>query len=451
MTKRTIFFACLVFLFAFLVRAIAIDNRAPFDWDQNRDLEEVIKIRGGEGSLLGPIVKGAGGFYLGPLYYYLLVPSFTLMKGNPSALPLTSVIFDSLAAVLIFLVFKQLGWVRQTLITLFYILSWHLIEASRISWNVALSPLFIISVMAVLNNIIASRSAKNLYLWGFLFGLSFHIHVSLIPLIPLLTLLHFKKFAYPLKAYALAFFFFLAPLTPLIVYDLNNHLLNLKLAKNMFFIQKSLEFELFPMIIIALTKLGKVISGIIFSRFSDNIYLGLIWFTLAFIFLRRNPLIKIASEILVITTLLIVLFHDPAFPEYYFIASYLPIIVIFINSLFTLSKRGIIAFLIVVATLALNLASYTRLDTPYSLNVKKQLVLSLRSLPQPLHIKEDFTPGRGGGIGYLLDYYSISRDPNASSKVILTDNVNYPSYFEGELAVDQARFGQIKTALFVVQ
>ena len=54
--------AAVIISLALFLRLYKIENRAPFDWDQNRDYAAISDIAGGKPVLIGPVAKGEGGF-----------------------------------------------------------------------------------------------------------------------------------------------------------------------------------------------------------------------------------------------------------------------------------------------------------------------------------------------------------------------------------------------------
>src|SRR5689334_22440473 len=139
MKKWYLLISILIVALGCVLRFSGFASRAPFDWDQNRDYQAIEGIARGKTTLIGPVAKGEGGFFLGPLYYYLATPAFILMHGNPRAPPITSMVVDMLAVVAILaLLPSRLGRTQSVVLAILWSCSWFAIEMSRISWNVAL-------------------------------------------------------------------------------------------------------------------------------------------------------------------------------------------------------------------------------------------------------------------------------------------------------------------------
>lgn len=450
-----IFVSIGIFLLAFLLRSNEFRNRAPFDWDQHRDYGQVVEIVNGEYVPLGPVAKGVGGFYLGSLYYYLLVPAYTLMGGDLGALPLTSIVLDSLAAAAIFLLFRTIwGTKKSLLLAIIWACSWAAIDSSRTSWNVALIPLWSVATLFVFTHLLSSQSrlkSKYFSLLALLFGLSFHIHVSVIPLIPLLFMLNFRSFRFPVSTWAQGALIAIIPLLPLIIYDLTHNLENLRLARMLIAYQNSFKIPFPEMLSMATLKLGKVFAGFLTSRAADNLILGAILIIVsAFYALKsKKPLVRLAASTVLLSYLLVLALHDYGFPEYYFAAGFIPMLIVAVDLFRHLTKPA----LLTAATLSifLNLRAYTTAPTPYSLGVKEQVVQILAAYKTPLDIRYQLNPGRDGGLDYLVVRAGITRDPDSATRVLVADDLKSPLYIDGEHCREKSIIGGLRVAEHIVQ
>lgn len=212
--------SALIIALALFLRLYKIENRAPFDWDQNRDYAAISEIAKGNFTLIGPVAKGEGGFFLGPLYYYLVTPVFLLLNGSPIAQPYTSAFLDVMAIALVVLLLRKYFGDRPTLLlAFFWAISWFGIEASRVSWNVALLQVWVVLFIYLS---LAQLTAITSLLFGLILGLSWHIHASLIPLSLLVALFTYKPTRYHLKNLLLISVGYLFALSPLILFDLRH-------------------------------------------------------------------------------------------------------------------------------------------------------------------------------------------------------------------------------------
>lgn len=453
MTKLSWIVTLCLILVAFGLRIHQFEARTPFDWDQNRDYEEVRKIVAGEHTALGPIAKGAsGGFYLGSLYYYILVPSYQLFQSDLSALPLTSILIDTVVVALIYLFFRKgMGEGSAFALATLWMCSWFLIEWSRVSWNVALVPIWSLLAIYALHQSISAQSKRAFYFLAIIAGLSVHIHVSTIPIIPLLLIFLFKRFKFTRSTWLKALGISLIPATPLIYHDLTHSFANLHLVKDYLTFRSNLDASWLEIMSLTVTRLGKVVSGIIASVFRSNLVLGVVALALALrAVFTKNLIIILSGAFVLATSFLIIILRDPNFPEYYFAPSYLAILALLIDLLFSVFKKINLAYLTLIIIIIINLGAYQTESVSLSLGAKKEIVASLAKETPPLDITYSFDPGRDGGLRYLVEQ-SVKLDSNSKARYILTDKLNTPLYIDGELARDIGEVGNIRLGLYIVQ
>lgn len=452
MNKLVWIIATLLLILSFTLRFYKFENVVEFDWDQNRDYGEVQQIARGKYVILGPVAKGSGGFYLGSLYYYLLYPAYTLMHGSLYALPLISLTLDSFMVVCIYLLLhKSLGKKNALLISIVWVVSWLTIASSRVSWNVALVPIWSLLTTYSLFMVIKNKSLSHFYFLGFLFGLTIHIHVAVILLIPIFGLFYFRHFRFPLRSWVIMLILAIIPVIPLIAFDLKHGFMNAHLLRDQLSSQVASRKSFSLMASMSMIKLGKVVSGIFLGKFVDNIYLGFLTILLALkaIFWSKNHFYQLSGLTILIATILIIGLGDYGFPEYYFAGAYLAIIAIYTYFITLLSKP--ISLLMVVLIIYANLRSFSTVPSGFSLKYKYDLVESLKTFKEPIDISYQFDPGRDGGFRYIVNLQKIKTDPNSKTRILLTDKFNTPLYIDGELARDLEEKGNFKSALYIVQ
>lgn len=133
--KKEILILLVIFLLGVFLRVYRMDELAVFLADQASDSTKVFNITHGEFTLLGPITS-VGGFYNGPIVYYLMAPFFLLMQNHP----LSGTVFQtflSLATIpLIFLIGRKLKNNEVGLIAAFFFaISPLMVEYSRAAFN----------------------------------------------------------------------------------------------------------------------------------------------------------------------------------------------------------------------------------------------------------------------------------------------------------------------------
>lgn len=247
-----------------------------------------------------------------------------------------------------------------------------------------------------------------------------------------------------------AIFIGLIPACPLALYDLQHSFYNLHLLRDFLGYRIRVDTGYSDMVIMALTKLGKVTSGIFLSQFRDSLMLGVGMIILAFFATFGHSLVvKISGLMVLLSTLLIILFRDYGFPEYYFGFAYIPLCVILISAIFRYLHS--LGYLAVGLLIILNLLAFTTVPTGFSLFNKRSIVASLKDIQGPIDMSYNFDPGRDGGLRQLIALEGIVLDPQAKTRIILTDKLNTPLYIDGELAHDLKAIGSLRSARYIVQ
>lgn len=146
--------------------------------DEARDAFRVQEIVNGQLRLTGPEMS-VGGFYLGPLFYYLLVPVFVLFGGHPAygALFIAGTSMLTVIAVYAFAdkhFSKELGLMAAAILgfsSYFLLHSW--------SWNPHVVPIISIAVLWLLFELFFKKeksAKKHLLILGIVLGVGLHFH-----------------------------------------------------------------------------------------------------------------------------------------------------------------------------------------------------------------------------------------------------------------------------------
>lgn len=453
MNKTWLIIWALIMIVGATLRFASFTSRAPFDWDQNRDYQKVSAIVSGKLTMLGPVAKGDSGFYLGPLYYYLLVPGFLLSGGSPSSFPVTSMIIDLLClASLIYVAYRRPSHrLVVTLLGIIWACSWYAIESSRISWNVALLPLWI-TWMYNLGTTLRYTSTRMLA-YGLVAGLSWHIHASLLPLSLLLPLFFAPRHTSRLAQLLYFGLGYLIALSPLIFFDLRHAFFNFRLMTNFVDVQKELSNQGISSIVVdVLSKIGKNVQGLLGAPMRSNILLGVfvVVTSLGAVLSRRRTLVWLGVVNLTIFLLVIAL-RDIRFPEYYLAASHLPTLALFLVMVQRLPLRKLALPLAMLLTLYLSLTSYTQDATPYSLQHKIDLVKEVVQLGVAVDARYELSPGREGGLVPLLSASGVDVTESAITKIVFTDKLEGPVVIGDELATPLAQFGGLRVVIHKLQ
>ncbi|MBP9669870.1 hypothetical protein KBD75_00535 [Candidatus Woesebacteria bacterium] len=444
-------FSVVVIGLSLLLRLYKIDHRAPFDWDQNRDYLAVEQIVAGKPSLVGPVAKGEGGFLLGPLYYYLLVPGFLLTDGNPISLPVSSVLFDVLAIVAILALLPKIwGKPQAILLATAWSLSWFAIESSRVSWNVSLLQLWLVGLIYLLSR---PLSISKALLLGLTLGLTWHIHAVLIPLSLLVTLFYLK----PLKISWIYLFVmgagYLFALSPLIIFDVRHAGLERSLIMQFLSQNSSAKPLLSEILTSTLSRFGKNSLAIFSGKGDLSLITGVIAMSMAVLStIVGTKIAKISGVIVVVNLILVLYLGEIRFPEYYLASCYLPILIIaidYITRTKTLIKPlAVVAIGIFVYT---NLQMYSTEKTSFALGQKVAVVREISKLGNNFDLHYNLPFGRDSGLPLLLRLSGISDSKQAKTQILITESSGDSVFVDGEIAQDLGWFGGFRLAYRVVQ
>lgn len=171
---------------AIFLRFYKIRDYLIFLGDEGRDVLVVKRMLfDHKWTLLGPTAS-VGGFYLGPIYYYFMLPFLWLSRLDPVGPALMVAIVGSLTVGLVYLVGRRLSEFTGVLAALFYAAAPLIVNYSRSSWNPNLVPFFSLMIIYLLNK--AVRQKKTAWwLWaGVCLGISWQLHYLTLILLPLI-------------------------------------------------------------------------------------------------------------------------------------------------------------------------------------------------------------------------------------------------------------------------
>lgn len=452
-SKIYLFLAILILGLSLFLRLYKIENRAPFDWDQNRDYQAIASIASGKLTMIGPVAKGEGGFFLGPLYYYLATPAYLLSGGNPLALPYTSVMIDVVAILTILVIMPRLWGRTKTLsLTLIWACSWFMIESSRISWNVSLIPLWTI-LMLYLLSLKGSMSTLHSLALGLLVGLSWHIHAALIPMAPFILLFFPKKIFASRQSIIYIVLGYLTALIPLIIFDLRHAGLERSLITQ-FLTAKAIVTP--PWIMVSQSVVERFGKNLV-ALFTGSSDLHFWWGAIAIIIsiasiLRKRILPRLAGLLVMLNLALVIYLREVGFPEYYLTVASISFLIVLIDWLLSLGKLGRLAMLaVIVSFLFIQTKVYDFTATPFSLARKDEIAVAVKKLGDSIDLSFDLPLGRDSGIIPLMRLNQITISPSSSLKVIISESVAERMFIDGEITEDLGRFGGLRVSYRVVQ
>ena len=173
--KYTSFLFFILILAAFL-RLYKIQDYMTFLGDEGRDVLVVYNILHGQPTLLGPTAS-VGGFFLGPVYYYFMVPFLFLFNYNPVGPAVMVGIFGVATVWLIYKIGSEFFNKGAGLIAVFlYSISPIVISYSRSSWNPNLMPFFSLLLLYIIYKALSKNKIRLFIFCGILLGIAMQLH-----------------------------------------------------------------------------------------------------------------------------------------------------------------------------------------------------------------------------------------------------------------------------------
>jgi hypothetical protein len=216
---------------AFL-RLFDFQESVEFNSDFGRDSLFAMRILTEKPTLLGAQAS-AGGFFLGPLYFYGIALVYLLVGFTPQIVSLVFISLNVLAAYLIYVflrknVSKAAGVFGLALFTFNPLL----ILSARGATHVPMMPIItVLSMIALYQSLVKKKVFWHL-VSGLAFGLFFHVHFTSLLLLPgyFLAVFLWSGKSFKEKIYALVFhgLGMVLMLTPLILFDVRHSLINFK-------------------------------------------------------------------------------------------------------------------------------------------------------------------------------------------------------------------------------
>ena len=167
----------IILALASFLRLNNIAGYMTFLGDEGRDVLVVMHmIVNHKFTLLGPTAS-VGGFFLGPIYYYFMLPFLWAWHLNPVGPAIMVALFGIATVGLVFWVGKEMYGVWAGLIAAsIYAMSPLVIAYSRSSWNPNLVPFFATLLMYLLHKVIKVKKTSYLIMIGICLGIGLQLH-----------------------------------------------------------------------------------------------------------------------------------------------------------------------------------------------------------------------------------------------------------------------------------
>lgn len=207
-----------ILLFAAYLRLYNISGYMTFLGDEGRDVLVVKRmIVDHKFTLLGPTAS-VGGFFLGPIYYYFMLPFLWAWRLDPTGPAVMVALFGIATVYLVYkagrdLVHPWVGFVASAL----YALSPVVIAYSRSSWNPNLVPFFSLLTIYLL-------CRRNAFFVGICLGVGLQLHYLFLFLFPVafVWFLLQEKGSGRIKSLLFALLGFLVGYAPFLLFELRH-------------------------------------------------------------------------------------------------------------------------------------------------------------------------------------------------------------------------------------
>lgn len=433
--KEIIILVCIVVL-AIFFRVHNLEGRMTFEWDQARDFEAVgTMLTTGKPLLLGPIVRGAtGGFYLGPLYYYLITPLYFFSGGNPLSLTVLSIGLDVAVICLLFIFIKSTLSLAPAIITsMLWAGSPLIISSAQIPWNVSLIPLWTLVFIITLSKLSKPNRFRYKLLTIFLVSLTANIHLSLVPIAAFFLAINWRSFIkLSRQRYALLGCAGILPVSTLILHDLLFRFENTILLKRFLFGVSTKSANMSEIISLIIEKYGYTIArlytGEPYTIFGLIIVISLLLY--GFVSQRKYITVRYSLLSIVVVLFSLLIYRDRDFAEYYFSPSFIPILILMAYACQALIKKFplFLKYGVVISVSAvylyLGMVIRSAETSPYSLTVKKMIISTIRDLGYPVEVRTALPRERNTGFDYLMKQMGVMSDPSARRKAYIYEARN---------------------------
>ncbi len=182
-------------------------------------------------TFLGPTTS-VGAMFLGPIYYYFMVPFLWLSRLDPVG-PAVMVALFSLGTILLIYKFsldffdQKMGLIAALL----YAVSPLVITYSHSSWNPNPLPFFSLLLIYALTKVVVEKKDRWLALGGLALGVAIQLHYLALILFPLaIIILALRKFKISLRYYLGGILGFLLPVSPFLFFEIRHSFPNTQTA-----------------------------------------------------------------------------------------------------------------------------------------------------------------------------------------------------------------------------
>ncbi len=260
------------------LRLYRIDEHLTFLGDEGRDVRIVRDLLHGNLVFIGPMTS-IGNMYLGPLYYYMMVPALLLGGGSPVGPAVMVALLMTVTVYLTWIIGRNwFGRLPALIAAFLFAASPVAIIYSRSSWNPNPMPFFALIAIWAIHEVWQKRRFSLLSVAALALAAALQMHylgLLLIPTLGIFWLLVLRDVWHKpveksslVKHSLIAFFLFFLIMSPLLLFDLKHNWMNFNAFKS-FFTDRQTTINLnparsdrFDMII------GQIVSDMVLARTS---------------------------------------------------------------------------------------------------------------------------------------------------------------------------------------
>lgn len=222
----------LILIIAAFLRLNKIDQYMTFLGDEGRDALVVKRMLvDGKFTLLGPITS-VGSIYMGPIYYYMMVPFLLLFNFNPVGPAVMVALFAVATTCLLYILGRDFFNPVIGLISAFlYAISTLPITFGRSSWNPNVVPFFSLLVIYSLLKIIVDKKDRWLSIVGLSLGILLQLHYVTFMFLPIIFFsLLMRKFRIAVHYYIEFVSTFILAYSPFLLFEMRHKFVNIGTA-----------------------------------------------------------------------------------------------------------------------------------------------------------------------------------------------------------------------------
>jgi len=221
----------LLTLIAGFFRLYRLESSLMFLGDQGRDALVMKRMLiNNDLPFIGPITS-VGGFYLGPLYYYLMAPFLWAFQYNPVGPAYATAILGIITIPVLFFITQKI-FSKSTAFwaSLLYVFAFIPISETRSAWNPNPMPLAALGLLYGFYLANYQKKPQGLILAFISLAVAFQLHYMIIFLAPFIFWQLILSWRQPKirSKFFLALLAFLAIMSPLILFEIKNNFLNFK-------------------------------------------------------------------------------------------------------------------------------------------------------------------------------------------------------------------------------